>query len=255
MKKGELKMDIKYYYNFTDEQMKKYGEILQPLMDKLYDMEKVDTLLKEKFKEWTDKNDELVSELDDYDLIQKGIEEAIYIFEEETEMELNRKEATYEISNNPFYPDYGIALMEEKNITTYDHYHISVIHHEAYSLNGDVCEIIRRLADSKYEVYDDLDLIMKYDLLESYMNGYGVSGDYLIDGAEEDEEGFKKEVEAMIGEVQGTTEQAKTLIEEVDKNFIKAKEDLDEVINEFVMDYQSIALGRLEAYYDIEVAV
>lgn len=248
-------MDIKYYYNFTDEQMKKYGEILQPLMDKLYDMEKVDTLLKEKFKEWTDENDELVSGLDDYDLIQKGIEEAINIFEEETEMKLNRKEATYRISNNPFYPDYGIALMEEKNITAYDHYHTSIIHHEAYSRNGDVCETVRRLADSKYEVYDDLDLIMKYDLLESLMNGYGVSGEYLIDWAEEDEEGFKREVEAMIGEVQEVTEQAKTLIEEVDKNFIKAKKDLDEVINEFVMDYQSIALGRLEAYYDIEVAV
>lgn len=242
-------MDIKYYYNFTDGQMKKYGEILQPLMDKLYDMEKVDTLLKEKFKEWTDKNDELASELSDDDLMQKGIEEAIDVFEAETGMKLGRNEDTYKIFDNAFYLNDDIFdIMKEKNITSYYHYYTSTIHHKSYSIDGNVYETIRGLADSKHEVYDDLDLIMKYDLLESCMNGYGVSGEDLIEEAEEDKEGFEREVEDMIKEIQETIDQAKTLIEEVDKNFIKAKKDLDEVVNELMFHYQSIALEQLKAY-------
>lgn len=249
-------MDIKYYYNFTDEQMKKYGEILQPLMDKLYDMEKVDTLLEEKFKEWDNKNDELAGDLSDHDLMRKGIEEAIDVFEEETGMKLDRNEDTYKIFNDTFYlNDDMFDIMKEKNITAYDHYHTSIIHHKAYSIDGDVYETMRRLADSKYEVYYDLNLITKYDLLESCMNRYSVWGKDLIKTAEEDKEEFEGDVEETIEEIQETIDQAKTLIEEVDKNFIKAKKDLDEVVNRLVSEYQSIALGRLEAYYDIEVAV
>lgn len=249
-------MDIKAYYNFTDEQMKKYGKILQPLMDKLYEMEEVDNLLEEKFNEWTDENDELASDLSDHDLMRKGIEEAIDVFEEETGIKLDRNEDTYEIFNDTFYLNDDIFdIMKEKNITAYDHYHTSIIHHKAYSVNEDVYDFVRELADTDHEVWGNLKLIMQYSLLESCMNGYGVSGDYLVGIAEEDEEEFESAVEAMIDEIEYTTKEAKTLIEEVDKNFIKAKKDLDEVVNRLVSEYQSIALGRLEAYYDIEVAV
>lgn len=249
-------MNIKYYYNFTDEQMEKYGETLQPLMDKLYEMEEVDNLLEEKFNEWTDKNDELASDLSDHDLMAKGMEQAVDIFEEEAGMEIDREKALDEIYENGFYlDDHIFDIMEEKNITAYDHYHTSIIHHKAYSVNEDVYDFVRELADTDHEVWGNLKLIMQYSLLESCMNGYGVSGDYLVGIAEEDEEEFESAVEAMIDEIEYTTKEAKTLIEEVDKNFIKVKKDLDEVVNEVVLSYYSTALGRLETLYDIEVAV
>lgn len=253
-------MDIKYYYNFTDGQMKKYGDILQPLMDKLYDMEKVDTLLKEKFKEWTDKNDELVNELDDNELMCKGTELAIKTIEEELGIKIDKEEAGEKIFKTGFYVrDEVFDIMKEKSITSYEDYYTSVIHHEAYSRHEeDLYETVQKLADTEYELWDDIELVINgADLLELCVDNGDMWGYNIMDRMEkQSKEETQNDISGLIDWMDMYIDQAKTLIEEVDKNFIQAKEDLDYAVNDVLLtEYYYIALGRLEFHYGVEVAI